>query len=345
MTVKQGREAARQWMVEEAGCIFGFCGAYTAGSTNWLPDEAGLPAGSDLDIMVVLDGRPAGGRCKFLYRDTLLEVSYLQKDQFQSPDQILSDYHIAPSFRTAKIMLDPQGHLRPLLSSVSRDYAKPRWVRQRCTHAEAKILENLRSIDEHASGHDHVIACLFAAGITTHVLLVAGLRNPTIRARYVAVRELLADYGHFGFHEELLELLGSARISQERVRHHLANVAEIFDVAKEAIRTPFPFASDISDCARPNVIDASLELIRRGYHREMMFWIGVTHYRCRQVLWRDAPGIWTGRFQDSYEELVGDLGLSTFTEVRRRGAGIEGILPRVCDMAERMIAANHEIQD
>jgi hypothetical protein len=42
-------------MVDEAGAPSGFCAAYTAGSTNWLLDDASLAATSDLDVMVVLD--------------------------------------------------------------------------------------------------------------------------------------------------------------------------------------------------------------------------------------------------------------------------------------------------
>ncbi|HXX00257.1 MAG TPA: hypothetical protein VEJ00_03510, partial [Candidatus Acidoferrales bacterium] len=296
---------ARQWMVEEASGIRGFCGAYTAGSTNWLPDDADLSTASDLDIMVVLaDPNQAGRRGKFIYHDTLLEVSYLRDDQLQSPDRVLRDYHLAPSFRTTKIMFDPLGHLTPLLAAVSRDYNKRRWVRQRCTNAKYKILGYLRSIHEKAALHEQVIACLFAAGITTHILLVAGLRNPTVRARYVAVRELLADYGQVEFHERLLELLGSVRISRERVGRHLATLTEIFDRAKGAIKSPFPFVSDVSDSARPVAIDGSLGLIGRGYHREAMFWVGVTHSRCQEVLSRDAPADWTQSFKENYQELV-----------------------------------------
>ena len=346
MKVKQAREAARQWMVEEGSGIPGFCGAYTAGSTNWLPDDADLTTASDLDIMVALaDQDQAGRRGKFIYHDTLLEVSYLRNDQFQSPDQVLGDYHLAPSFRTTGIMLDPLGHLTPLLAAVSRDYAKRQWVRRRCNNARGKTFEYLQSINEEAALHDQVMACLFAAGITTHVLLVAGLRNPTVRARYVAVRELLADYGHVEFHETLLELLGSARISRGRVSQHLATLTEVFDAAKRAIKTPFPFVSDVSDSARPIAIDGSWDLIRRGYHREAMFWVGVTYSRCQKVLSRDAPGDLTQSFKDSYRELVGDLGVPTFAEVRRRCAEIERILPRVCDLAEGIIAANYGIED
>lgn len=216
MKVQQAREAARQWMIEEGSRILGFCGAYIAGSTNWLANDADLNPASDLDITVVLaDQNQAGGRGKFIYRDTLIDVSYLGKHQLQSAQQILSDYHLAPSFRMTKVVFDPLGHLAPLLAAVSRDYSKPQWIRQRCTHARNKVLSYVQSIKQESAVHDQVIACLFAAGITTHVLLVAGLRNPTVRTRYVTVRELLADCGELEFHEMLLELLG-VRSNQPR---------------------------------------------------------------------------------------------------------------------------------
>jgi hypothetical protein len=242
-------------------------------------------------------------------------------------------------------MLDPSGRLTALLGIVCRDYAKRHWVRQRCANARNKVLGYLRSINEETPLYDQAIACLFAAGITTHVLLVAGLRNPTVRTRYMAVRELLADYGHVEFHETLLELLGSARISRGRVGQHLATLTDIFDSAKRAIKTPFPFASDISDSARPIAIDGSLELIERGYHREAMFWIAVTHSRCQKVLSADAPGELTLSLTDSYRELVGDLGIASFAELQRRCAEVERILPRVWELAEAIIAVNQEIED
>ena len=346
MTVDQAREAARQWMVQEAGRIPGFWAAYTAGSTNWLPDNADLPAASDVDVMVVLaDGEQVGARRKFIYRDTLIEVSYLRTGQLESPDRVLSDYHLAPSLRTAKVVFDPAGQLTPLLAAVTRDYAKLQWVRRRCGDAKEKILANLRSIDEHAAFHNQVNASLFTAGITTHVLLTAGLRNPTVRARYIAVRELLTDYGNLDFHEALLELLGVSRIGKQQAMRHVATMARIFDVAKNEIKTRFPFESDLSDDARPVAIDGSLQLIECGYHREAMFWIGVTHSRCQQVLACDAPPALTNGFQDAYRELAADMGLDTVADVRRRCREIEALLPRVCALAEEIIGRNREIEN
>jgi hypothetical protein len=346
MNVQQAREAARQWVSENASGIPGFCGAYTAGSTNWLRDDADLTTTSDLDIMVVLgDPDRVGKRGKFVYRGTLLEVSYLSNEQLRSPDVVLGDYHLAPSLRTTNIILDPSGHLTALVAIVSRDYAKRQWVDRRCSNARNKVLAYLRSINEKSPPHDQVMACLFAAGITTHVLLVAGLRNPTVRARYMAVRELLADHGHLEFHDALLELLGCARISRERVDQHVASLMDIFDAAKQAIKTPFPFASDISDSARPIAIEGSLDLIERGYHREAMFWIAVTHSRCHKVLSSDAPGAMKQTFRHGYRDLVSDLGLPSFAAIRQRCIEIERALPRVWEMAEAIMSTNRGIED
>jgi hypothetical protein len=345
MRIKEARDAARRWVIEEASGVPGFCGAYTAGSTNWLPDNAELTTASDLDVMVVLaDQNQTRRRHKFLYGDALLEVSYLSNDQLQSSDQVLSDYHLAPSFRTTEILLDPSGYLTALLTTVRRDYAKRLWVSRRCTNARNKVLQYLSSVREEAPLHNQVIAWLFAAGITTHILLVAGLRNPTVRSRYAAVRELLGDYGHLDLHESLLDLLGVARMSREPVGQHLAPLTEIFDRAKHTIKTPFAFATDISEKARPMTIDGSLEMIKRGYHREAMFWIAVTHSRCQEVMWRDAPAGVAPAFRDGYRELVNDLCVPSAKEVRKRCAEIELTLPRVWQLAEAIIAANHEIE-
>jgi hypothetical protein len=346
VTVKQAREAARQWMVEETSTMRGFRGAYVAGSTNWLSDDADLSATSDVDIMVVL-AQPSEARVrhKFLYHGVLLEVSRLRQEQFQSPSQILSDYHLAPSFRTTKFMSDPLGFLAPLLAEVARHYAKRHWVRQRGANARDKLLRFLHSVNSEAAIHDQILACLFAAGITTHILLVAGLKNPTVRTRYQAVRELVTRYGHSEFHETLLNLLGASRISREQAARHLRTLTEVFDAASTAIKSPFPFASDVSDHGRAIAIDGTLELIEQGYHREAMFWVGVTHSRCQKILSLDAPRRLTESVKDSYHELAADLGLSTAPAVSQRCAEIQKLLPQVCNLAETIATANPEVED
>jgi hypothetical protein len=342
MRIADARQAARRWVVENAGGIPGFCGAYTAGSTNWLPGDAELPATTDLDIMVVADQSNAAIRDKFRYRGALLEVSYLSSKPFESPESILGDYHLAPSFVTTNLVVDPVGRLGPLLEAVRRGYADGQWVRKRCAQARSKVLENLGSIDERAPLYDQVIAWLFAAGISCHVLLAAGLRNPTVRWRYAAVRELLADHGRLDFHESLLEMLGVARIGRQRAEEHLAAMTGIFDRAASAVATPFPFAADVRDNARPLAIGGSIEMIERGFHREAMFWIAVTHSRCQKVMLSSAPGQMTEAFRDGYRELLDDLGVSDPAQLLRRSAELELFLPRVWEVAQAILAANRE---
>jgi hypothetical protein len=346
MTVKHAKEIARQWVIEEGTKLPGFWGAFYHGSTNWLPGEEALPRSSDLDVMVVLaDSDPPNKLGKFIYRDVMLEVSYLPADQLQSPERVLSQSHMAGSFAAPSIILDPSGQLTRLQAAVSREYARRPWVYKRCEHAREKILNNLEGLDEAAPFHDQGASWLFATGVTTHILLVAGLKNPTVRRRYEAVQALLAEYGHSGFYEPLLDLLDPARLSRERVEHHLAALTEVFDAAKAVINTSFPFASDISDIARPIAIDGSQQMIERGHHRETIFWVVATYSRCQKVLYHDAPVAMQDRFSPGYRELLGDLGITSFADLKERGERVKGFLPRVWEVAEAIMAANPRIEE
>jgi len=138
--------------------------------------------------------------------------------------------------------------------------------------------------------------------------------------------------------------LGCAQMTRTRVEQHLAALTAAFDAARAVITTPFPFAADISELARPIAIDGSRELIERGYHREAIFWLAVTYSRCQKVLTQDGPmGLWE-TFGPGYRRLMADLGVSSFADLRRRGDQLKAFLPRVWEVAEAIIAANPEIK-
>lgn len=344
--VKHAKDVARQWVLEEASRMPGFSGAFFHGSTNWLPDDAILPPASDVDVMIILDGHnPPNKLGKFIYRDVLLEVSNLSADQVQSPEEILGQSHMAGSFRAPGIIADPTGQLTKIQAVVSANYAKRTWVYRRCAFSRDKVLNNLQGVHASAPFHDQVMPWLFSAGVVTHVLLVAGLKNPTVRSRYLAVRNLLADYGHLDFYPTLLDLLGCARMSRERAEQHLAALADAFDVAKQMIKTPIFFAADISDHARPIAIDGSQELIENGNHREAIFWMAATYSRCQIVFAQDAPVETQERFTPGYRALLGDLGITSYADIQGRSDQIREVLPRVWEVAEAIIAANPEIED
>ena len=303
-----------------------------------------LVESSDVDVMVVFADPPPVKLGKFIYHDVLLEVSYLPKNQLQSPDQVLGLSHLAGSFGTSSIIADPSGQLSKLQAAVSQDFRKRKWVYRRCEHVRDKVLRNLASLDPSAAFHDQVLPWLFATGVTTHMLLVAGLKNPTVRLRYVTTRALLSEYGYLEFYETLLEMLGCADMSQPRVEHHLAALTDAFDCAKSLIKTPFFFASDISDVARPIAIDGSRDLIERGYHREAIFWMVATYSRCQKVLYHDAPTEMRDSQSPGYLKLLADLRIAEFDDLLQRGEQVRRRLPDLWAVTEAIIAANPGIE-
>ncbi|MEU8721321.1 hypothetical protein [Streptomyces antimycoticus] len=318
----------------------GFRGAYVSGSTVGLPDDAELAPSSDVDIVVITatDDPPAKPG-KLHYRGTLLEVSYLPWSQLICADDVLASYHLAGSFRTDTIIDDPTGHLRTLQAYVAGHFAARPWVRRRCQDARRRIETRLAAIDASAPFHEQVLSWLFPTGVTTHVLLVAALRNPTVRLRYLAAREVLADYGQLGRYPELLDLLGCRDLPARRIRHHLRELTQVFDATAELARTPFPFSSDITPPARPVAIDGSQELIDRGDHHEAVFWIIATFARCHTILAADAPELHRA-FAPAFHAAVSDLGISSTEDIFRRAEEVTRFLPSLWQTAEDIMASN-----
>lgn len=345
MRVGEAKAAARRWVATEAAGAPGFAGAFFHGAINWLADADPFPDGSDLDVMLVLDGElPPTKIGKFVYDGVLLEVSQLSRAQLGTAEEILGQSHLAGSFMGPGIIADPTGTLTPLQAAVAREYARRPWVRARCEHARDKALHGLR-VDEAAPFHDQVNAWLFPTGIATHVLLVAGLRNPTVRRRYATTRDLLREYGHEEFYETLLAQLDPAAMTQERAAEHLAALGAAFDDAAAIIRAPFFFAADISARARPIAIGGSRELIARGLHREALFWIVATYCRCMAVFAQDGTPDLRARHDPGFRRLLGDLGIVTLDDLRRRQDALVTFMPRVWAVAEAIMAANPAIVD
>jgi hypothetical protein len=341
MLARDAKAVAGEWVRDTFAGRPGVIGAYFAGSVGWLPDDAPLPDTSDLDVSVVLsEGVPARERAKLLVGGVLLEVSYLPVDVLDSPSAVLGDYHLAGAFRAPSVILDPSGRLSELQAAVLDHFADASWVRRRCEHARDHALRQLAALDTSKPLPELSISWLFPTGVTTHVLLVAGLRNPTVRRRYAEVRRLLADYGRLPFHEDLLDLLGCAQMAREAVARHLAAMAAAFDAACAYSRTPFPFSADISGISRRIAVDGSRELVQQGLQREAMFWIAVTHSRCHVVLSADAPSQVIRGLAPAYRELLEDLGIGSAVEVRRRADVVRDSLSRVWEVAEEIMARN-----
>ncbi len=344
MKVGAAREAAVDWVTRHARRQDGFRGAYVSGSTVGLPADVELPTGSDVDVVVVTSqAEPPLKLGKFMHRGALLEVTYLPWRRIASVDDVLASYHLAGGFRVDTVMADPTGDLRRLQVQVSRLFAERAWVRRRCEDARQKAEHGLRSIDTATPWHDQVTAWLFPTGVTTHVLLVAALRNPTVRLRYLAAREVLVAYAHASLYQDLLRLLGCAELTPQRIEHHLLALARTFDAAAAAARTPFFFSSDITPDARPIAIDASRDLIRTGRHREAVFWIVATFARCHKILAVDAPPDVQRALAPAFDDILADLGITSTDDLLARAASAIRFLPTVWATTEAILSTNPEI--
>ncbi|GAB6928209.1 hypothetical protein JCM10914A_21920 [Paenibacillus sp. JCM 10914] len=344
MNVGSARAAAVDWVMQHASKEPGFVGAYFSGSTVGKPDDAEISPSSDIDVVIVTEeAEPPLKLGKFIYQDVLIEATFLSWQDLKSPDNVLASYHLAGSFRVDTLMADPTGRLRKLQTEVSRQYADRLWVYRRCENVQARIITGLRSINAAAPWHDQVTAWLFPTGVTTHLLLVAALRNPTVRLRYLAARQVLQEYGHEDVYNQLLNLLGCEQMTSEQVMKHLEGLAQTFDAAADIAKTPFFFSSDITLDARAIAVDGSRELILNGNHREAIFWIVATYARCHKIFEADAPDL-QEVYLHYFDAVLADLGIHSTQDLLERAERVLEFLPTLWSVTESIIAANPQVK-
>lgn len=346
MNVKQAKAMASQWVAEKASKEPGFSGAYFSGSINWMPEADMFPSTSDVDVQVVFEGSGAPDEHrKFLYREVILEIGYQPGNRFQSSEAILGDYTTACHFTTSNIIADPSGQLTTIQKAILKDYTKRKWVYKRCEHARDWLVTSLEWLDESEPFHDQVFSWLYASGLFPHIFLTAGLKNPTVRKSFVAAREVLAHYDQLQIYDSMLDIIGIRRVSRSQVEFHLAALMEVFDVSKKCAKTPFFFSSNISDLARPAMIEGTKELIEIGFHREALWWIVAVFSWCQKILFNDAPEDLQSRFTPAFRFLLSELGIHSFSDLQKRNELNREFLPAAWSVADKMIAANPEIRE
>jgi len=338
--VGAARAAAVDWVERHAAGEPGFVGAYFSGSTIYLPDHAEVPIGSDVDVMVISEQEEASGRTKFMHRGTLIEASHHPWSRLASLDTVPS----AHSLRLDSIIADPSGRLATVQSAVARQYAEPGRVRRRCRAIWEGTGQALRELDPSAPWPDQVMTWAFRTSWTAVLVLVAAIRNPTVRLRYLAAREVLTDYGLSQLYPDLLGLFGCLDLTPDVADHHLDELSQTFDIAAEAARTGFAFSSDITQIARPVAIDGIREQIGLGNHREVMFWLVATYTRCHKILATDAPELERKR-RPALEAMLADLGIRSSTDLVSRADAVIAFLPRLWEAVEAILAVGSTSPD
>ncbi len=336
------RGAAKDWVYRNVSGHDGYVGAYLAGSINRMDDMSVMASWSDVDVMVVLQGDAPAKPGKLVHNGTLLEVTYLPVSLFRSPWSILADYHLAASVAAPGIIADPEGVLRSIRSVVAREFPRRDRVEVRIKSATRKVEEGLQAVQGSGSLPQQVMGWVFPTGVLTHVVLVAALRNPTVRRRYEAVREVLIEHGQAAVCADLLEVLGCAGWEREQAQRHLDALAPVFDAAARVNDAPFPYASDITSLARPISIDGSQDMIDRGFHREAVFWLVVTWCRALLIL-EHAGSELVDPWFDGFHRLLADLGIASVDDLSNRADAALDLLPRVVEVARDIANRTSEL--
>lgn len=340
MIVGEAKHIAKTWVEHEAADLPRFIGAYLTGSILQKHDRDEFPACSDIDIFVVLDSETLPEKYgKFIYQNALLEVNFVSLSALSDTQKILSDYHLAGAFRVPSALLDPTGQLSEIQRNVSAEFAKPEWIIKRCTDARSRATNFLENFRTAAQLHDQTTSLFFAAGVTTHILLVAARANPTIRRRYVECRTVLDQHGQRALHEQLLTTLGSAKLTKEQVMVQFDALGDSFDLACSVLSSPYQFAQDMTQQTRVAAVDGSMEMIKAGFHREAMFWIIAIFSRSRAVIFADGTKQQLEQFDRDYWALLNTLGISNHQDMERRAQQIECDIDCCWKIAMQIIAA------
>ncbi len=335
MLVRDGRAAARAWVAGHAAQSSDFRGAFFSGSTTALPEDSALPASSDVDVVVVVSGSTTPPKLgKFAYRGVVLDVTYLPWAELASVADVAESYYLAPSFRNDQVIVDPTGRLGLLHDEISPRFDHPVAVQRRYDDVLSKIDTRLSALDPTAAWHDQVTAWMFPTSLTTQVVLVAALRNPTVRLRYLAARRVLHDHDQDDLYLTLLRLLGCADCDRQTVQDHLDRLAVTFDQAAAVSQTPFFFSTDITPAARPIAIDGSQDLIDNGDHHEAVFWIIATYARCQKIFAADAPAHLRHNAELRFRAAVTDLlGIRDSSGLLSRRKAVRELLPALRESA------------
>ena len=338
MKITDIKALTRQWVDENISHSTGFIGAYLTGSTIWKSDDDVHAPCSDVDIFIVMQTDELPARIgKIIWQKLILEINFVQLSAISDPYAILAQYHVVNAFYKNSILVDPLGRLARIHNIVSAHFAEPQWIAKRCQDAKQNARNWLKAFGRATELHDQITALFFGAGVTTHMLLVAGLKNPTIRRRYVECSILLHQYNLQDIHEKLLATLGSQNLSQQTVSQHLNKLDRHFTTACKVMKSPYMFAADMNVDLKSIAIGGSAEMIEEAYHREAVFWLIAIYGRSRAVIFSDGTKAQLNAIDADLWCLLTDLGIGDLKDMQRRAKMVEHDIETIWQVAQKII--------
>ena len=344
MRIDEAQAVARAWVEAHDFASLPVVGSFLAGSTLEADPADELAPESDVDVALVVDGPAPPKLGKFDVRGVRVEVTYLAWSELADPERVARVPHLAPSFaptvRCEPVLTDPDGRLGRLRAEVAPLVGRPEVVQERCEVVLARMADPARV---GGSWPEAVTHWLFPTSLSTHVVLVAAGRNPTVRLRYLRARDVLVERGRGEVYPDLLTQLGCREATPRLVEKHLRSLTEAFDAATAAGPTSFFFASDVTPAARPVAVGGTAAMVERGEHREAVFWLVATFARCLQILDATAA-LDRERHHRAFAGAVADLlGLRTLADLAERRAGLRATLPQLRRLGQEIVAESSSL--
>lgn len=342
-TVAEIVARVRDWIVRNADCFPGFCGAHLVGGITRMPPEALFPAYRDVDLVIVLH---AGAYDRPNPEDhsvdgLILEVGFRNVDEYASPAVVLADPTLA-NLAYAPILTDPLGILSELQYEVAREFARPKWVRARCLAAQGRVGSLIGMMRQAPNPVEAIGASWHMWESLTEVLAMARLRAGTYRRTFTLLKELLQQEGRVDLHEAALTLLGSRQMSRAQVEAYLHESALLFDRALEVKSSPGPYTYKLHAYVRPYLVEGAQEMVDEGNHREALYWILATHVVGADTLARDAPEDERPEHATRTGRMIAELGWLAPEERDAKALHAQALAQQIFALADRIVDAYEE---
>jgi len=331
----------REWVELHARHQPDFAGAYLWGGITALPADAPFHLYRDVDVVVVVTTGAQDDEGEVFYRGVMIEVISKNLADHQSAEAVLANPSAGPNLATTQILADPTGILLPLHQAVAADYRQRRWIQARCAAERASAEEALANLRRAATPAERLDAVRALLSALSGLLAVAQLGRPTTRRTLTLLRELLEAHGRADLHTAALTLMGSASMSPADVQALLDQTISAFDRATEVNQTPIPYGFAIRPHLRPYYVEATLELIDEGNHREAVYWISLldTAYF---VLQHDAPEAEQPMFAAQLQTMYDALGYTSAELWAERVAAAERLAAEIYRIADALAALHPE---
>jgi hypothetical protein len=354
-TVEEAKAAASEWVNNRSSELPKFAGAYLCGSVCVRADSEQFKDTSDVDIRIVVDdvvpdpfldpGHPLAQK-KLRFRGIILEPTCISLDSIRDPHVVLADRYLAPPLARACIVADPRGFLLPLHQAVAREFSNRRWIRRRCeqsfqsARAESQLAGTPPPIPVYdplalSAAYVFIFALIDAALIP----VIASLREPTTRKSLVLASDTLRQYGWSDLAKKLVELLGASSLTRAHVEAQLEALRRAFDRAVQVHRTRFFGDFDVTETARPIVMEGAREMVDLHYE-VAMHWILFNRIIAQSALMNDAPSSEKEGHSADFREVLNVLGVASADDMLTRADAIRQVLPALMDAAEDIIARN-----